>query len=588
MQSTDPQVGGVRVRARRYLPWAVLLACAGPSAVYAAELVPREPAGQSDLLKEDQRKRQAPAVSPRPKIDVSPEQRRAVKPPPSLKVDVKGFRFSGLTVVPEDRLQAIAQKFVGPDKTFADLQAAADAVSEYLQQQGYVVAQAYLPEQNLESGIVELAILEGRLAEVRIDVDAGVPVARGIIEGLLSPLQPGTIMHRDVLERSLFLVSDLRGINVHSSVEAGPSPGTSNLVVKITPGRRIEGLVEFDNHSSRFTGDYRLGAGVNINSPFRRGDLLSFRGLIGVPGGGADLDFGRVSYLTPIGVYGTKIGAAYLRLNYHLGTSLFDPVDQAGTAEVGSVFALHPILRTRNLNLFGQGSFDVRDFVDDRRAVNIVSERNTKVGTFSLVGDSRDALLGGGINNFSLSATFGDLDIESPADLAADQSALGRRTLGSYSRYNGTFTRLNALTDNFQIFGSYTFQFASKNLDASEKIGLGGPTTVRAYAVGEATSDEAHLFTLEARYALPRPEFLPGNLVGSLFFDWAHGRLNKNPLPLDNPNTRTLRGFGLGLTWARTDDFLVRTSLAWRLSGPPISDPADRKPRLYFQLQKNL
>lgn len=587
MQFAVPQSGGASHRTARYLRCALALACIASVSAYAAE-APTQP-GQSDIIREDQQKRESPAITSPPRIEVIPESKRAVKPPPGLKVDIKGFRFSGLTVVPQERLQPLVEKFLGPDRSFDDLQAAADAVSEYLQQQGYVVAQAYLPEQNLESGTVEIAILEGRLAELRIDIDPEVPVARHIIEGLLSPLRPGTVMHRDTLERSLFLVSDLRGITVRSSVEAGPTPGTSNLVVKITPGRRLDGLVEFDNHSSRFTGDYRLGGGLNINSPLRRGDLLSFRALVGVPGGGADLDFGRISYLTPVGIYGTKLGAAYLRLNYHLGTSLFDPVDQRGTAQVFSLFGLHPIIRTRNLNLFGQVSVDQREFMDDRRAVNIISERKTKVGTFSLVGDSRDAWLGGGINNFALSGTYGDLDIKSAADRTADQSTLGRFTLGDYNRYNGTITRLNGITENTQLFASYTVQFASKNLDASEKIGLGGPTTVRAYAVGEASSDEAHLFTMEARYGLPQFGAIPGNFVAAAFFDWARGKLNKNPLPLEAPaNIRILRGVGVGLTWARTEDFLVRFSLAWRLSDAPISDPADRKPRLYFQLQKFL
>ncbi len=541
-----------------------------------------------DVQRDIRDKPQSPPPSPT-RIEVAPETRRAVKAVPDLKVDVKGFRFTGLTVMPEAALQAVVGKFVGPGKTFDDLQAAADAASEYLQQKGYFVAQVYLPEQPITDGVIEFAVLEGRLAQVRVDMEPGVPVKRHIIEGLLSPLAPGTIMHRDVVERALFLVSDLRGLNVRSIVEPGGTPGTSNLVVKVTPGRRADGVIEFDNHGSRFTGEHRLGAGVNLNSPFGRGDLLSVRGLMSIPGGGSDLNFGRVSYLTPVGIYGTKVGAAYLRLNYHLGTSLFDPVDQKGRADVASVFGLHPIIRTRNLNLFGQVSFDIRDFEDDRRAVNITSKRKTKVGTIGFVGDSRDAYLGGGINNFSISYTEGDLEIKSPADRTADQSTLGAHTEGRYSRINGSASRLNSLTQNVGLFASYQFQLASKNLDASEKLGLGGPSGVRAYAVGEATADEAHIFTAEVRAGLPAISFIPGTVVASGFFDFAQGKINKEPQPLQAAtNTRTLRGVGFGLTWGRQDNFLVRATLAWRLSGAPLSDPADRNPRLFFSLQKFL
>src|SRR5688572_19600467 len=161
----------VMLSARRYFPdassrggpcllSALLLAI---PAAHGADFDTRDRPGLSDVIREDQ-KRQTPALTPAAPIEVTPG-RRAVKPIPGLKVDIRGFRFSGLTVVPEDRVQPLVSKFVGPGKSFDDLQAAADAVSEYLQQQGYVVAQVYLPEQSLEGGIVELAVMEGRLSQ---------------------------------------------------------------------------------------------------------------------------------------------------------------------------------------------------------------------------------------------------------------------------------------------------------------------------------------------------------------------------------------------------------------------------------------
>lgn len=42
-------------------------------------------------------------------------------------------------------------------------------------------------------------------------------------------------------------------------------------------------------------------------------------------------------------------------------------------------------------------------------------------------------------------------------------------------------------------------------------------------------------------------------------------------MPLEAPaNVRILRGAGVGLTWAKQDDFLLRATLAWRLSGEGV------------------
>jgi hemolysin activation/secretion protein len=180
--------------------------------------------------------------------------------------------------------------------------------------------------------------------------------------------------------------------------------------------------------------------------------------------------------------------------------------------------------------------------------------------------------------------------LRTPRDLAADQAVgTGHQAQGGYQRINFSASRLNTLVASTVAFVSYSYQYASKNLDASEKIGLGGPNAVRAYAVGEATADEAHLLNAEVRTTLPQPSFMPGNLVGLAFFDWARARLNKDPLALEAANNiRVLRGVGFGLTWSKQDDFLIRGTLAWRLSGAPLSDPEDKRPRVFFQLQKNL
>jgi hemolysin activation/secretion protein len=587
---TRAGVRPVRRRTCSHAPTVLAIALSCVSATHAQVNVPGGPQANPvpETLREIEKREKA--LPRTPDTAIEQDKRRAVKPVPGLKTDVKAFRFSGLTVVSEQELQNEVKGFIGPDKTFDDLQTAVDAVSEYLQRKGYVVGQAFLPEQKIENGIVEIAVLEGRLGQVRIDMEPDVPVSKHIIEGLVSPLRPGTILHRDVVERSLFLVSDLRGLTVRSVVEPGSTPGTSDIVLKVAAARRIDATLEFDNHTSRFTSDFRLGGSFNFNSPFKRGDLLSFRGLMGIPGGGADLDFGRVSYLTPIGNYGTKIGAAYLRLNYHVGTALFDQLNLSGRSEIYSAFALHPLVRTRNLNLFAQAGLDRRYFEDVATGTGSVSYRRTHVGNLALVGDSRDAFLRGGINNFSVAFTRGYLDLRgNDATVGADRPPTGHETAGSYNRINFSASRLNSLFEKTVAFASYQYQWASKNLDASEKIGLGGPSAVRAYAVGEATSDEAHIFNFEVRRELPQPGFMPGNLVGLAFFDWAHGRQNKDPLPLETPtNQRTLSGIGLGVTWTRQDDFLVRATVAWRLTGNPISDPDDKKPRVFFQLQKNL
>ena len=67
-----------------------------------------------------------------------------------------------------------SQKYVGADKTLADLEDAAKDVEVALQRQGLFLAQAYIPEQSLGDGIVVIQVLEGHIGAVTVEVEPGV------------------------------------------------------------------------------------------------------------------------------------------------------------------------------------------------------------------------------------------------------------------------------------------------------------------------------------------------------------------------------------------------------------------------------
>jgi hemolysin activation/secretion protein len=75
-----------------------------------------------------------------------------------------------------------------------------------------------------------------------------------------------------------------------------------------------------------------------------------------------------------------------------------------------------------------------------------------------------------------------------------------------------------------------------------------------------------------------------GTFSGSLFYDFARGSFDVDPAAGAN-NQITLRGLGLGLNWANSADLDVSVSAAWRGS-QVLSTDADRKPYIYFQINK--
>ena len=129
-------------------------------------------------------------------------------------------------------------------------------------------------------------------------------------------------------------------------------------------------------------------------------------------------------------------------------------------------------------------------------------------------------------------------------------------------------------------------QFAGKNLDSSEKFGLGGANAVRAYPGGEAFGDQGYVLNLELRQPLPKWwDSQPGQMQLSGFIDTGTVTLNKSPIVTGN-NRRTLSGIGLGLTWDDPGSFSVRMFYATKVGNAVATSIPDSPSRVWLQAVK--
>jgi len=145
---------------------------------------------------------------------------------------------------------------------------------------------------------------------------------------------------------------------------------------------------------------------------------------------------------------------------------------------------------------------------------------------------------------------------------------------------------LQALAGPLSLYGEARGQLASKNLDSSEKMELGGAYGVRAYPEGEAYGDQGYILTLEARLrlaALSRRTL--GEWQAAVFVDNGSVTLNRSAWA-PGPNRRTLSAAGVGLTWANPRSFVVKVSYAVKLGDQPALSAPDRSGRLWVQLSK--
>jgi hemolysin activation/secretion protein len=517
-----------------------------------------------------------PPLAPRavPQIRIEPATAPASAAADSTRILVKTLEVKGNSLFTESELVALTGFVPGSELTLGDLQGMAAKITQRYRSAGYFVAQAYVPAQDIKNNIVTIAVTEGRYGAVTLHNRSNLSdsVARRSLAGIDS----GAPIVLAPLEERLLLLSDLPGVQVSSTLAPGTAPGTSDLIVDIAPGARVSGSVDADNAGNRYTGEYRVGATLNLNDPLGLGDVASLRLLTS----GRGLKYGRAAWQVPVGR--AEVGVAYSWLDYSLGRE-FESLQAHGTAQVASVYGRYALVRSRNDNLYAQLEFDAKKFHDQVDITPAVTDKRSRVLMASLLGDHRDTLGGGGADSYAVTWSSGHLDIETPSARAAD--ALAARTNGHFDKLTFNAMRLQSLGGPFSLYAALSGQIASKNLDVSEKMELGGMNAVRAYPEGEAYADQGLLATIEGRYDLPRPAAMRGQVQLVAFVDAGSVTLNKQPWA-PGENHRTLSGAGVGVNWGEAGNFLARAYYARKIGSEHALSAPDKSGRFWVQLVK--
>ncbi|MDO9022977.1 ShlB/FhaC/HecB family hemolysin secretion/activation protein [Zwartia sp.] len=493
----------------------------------------------------------------------------------TTKIRVNSISIKGNEVYKEAELLAISGFVPGTDLTLTDLRAISAKIADYYHRNGYFLTQAYLPAQDIKEGVVTIAVVVGRYGKVTINNETN--LSDGLANNLISGVDSGELVESGPLETRLLLLSDLAGVKVNSALVPGAEPGTSDLNVNLTPGRRVTGSIDGDNAGLPATGKYRLGGTVNINNLAGLGDVASFR----ILSSGNGMTYGRGSYQFQLGR--ATIGAAYTQIGYALGKE-FSDLGAHGTAKIVSVYGSYPLIRTRDSNLYAQLGFDARAYEDKVDLNSLVTNKRANVLMPGIYGNHRDNFGGGGLTAYGLTLSLGDLNIQS--DIARDFDQATTKTNGRYNKLAFNAMRLQRVTDSVSFYAAINGQIASKNLDIWEKMELGGMYGVRAYPAGTAFGDQGYIVNLEARYLLPTwSEGIPGKMHLLALFDTGTVNYNKNTWT-NTDNRVTLSGAGVGFMWSDPDNFAVKGYYARKIGSSPDTINSSASGQFWLQFVK--
>ncbi len=500
--------------------------------------------------------------------DIDTNKEQAPIPGKGASVLVKGFRFSGNEGIAADaELEALLSESIGKELEFSELQRLTEKVTNYLKKnKGFLLAKAYLPKQDITAGIIEIAIIAGRIdGKPKTNLKAPARIKQDLLEKIAGrSIKENEPVRMDELERAVLLISDLPGISSSASLSPGDAPGTTKVGIEVLEGPLLTGLVTSDNSGDRYTGAWRGTGQISVNDYLGLGDQLTLSVT-----GARDMYQGTAGYSLPVGSSGLRFSAYYTGLSYEVGRE-FKSLNIEGRADTLTAGLSYPVIRSRNMSISVNAGGEYISLRDEANNVK-TSDRELKVGNLGVSASFFDSFNGGGLSIVSFSLYSGDLDLSDiPAAEAAD--AMGPEKSGHFTRATYNLARLQRFMGPVSLFWSLRGQIAHGNLDSSQKIIIGGPSGVRAYPVGEASGDEGHILTFETRYDVPKPLFM-GHLQLVGFVDSGHVTLNKDPWPVSvnnitNKNNYWMAGAGAGIIFTGKE-LSLRASYAHKIGDNP-------------------
>lgn len=456
------------------------------------------------------------------------------------KLFVKDFKLEGAEQADKAQLTALLAPYRNRELTMAEITEAANKLTLFYRNKGYLVAKAYVPKQDARGGTLVIKIIMGEYGKITLKNTSHVRdfLLQGVFEEATREASP--VVTQAGLERAILIVRDMPGSKIPTvTIAPGATPGTSDFVVNAEAAHRLTGYLMADNQGSRFTGRDRVYGGVDINSPTGMADKLSVSGMVTTEA--TDLWNVRLAYGFPLAYNGLRGEIAASRTNYNLGGTYSD-LNATGVADTIEGTVTYPVKKSRDESIDLSMNIAYKELKDDLLAGDSKNPRTAVVGTFAMQREAYGSLFGHNLfTTLSGGFSLGSLKINDA--IQEGLNAAGANTEGRYLKVNLGFSANLELTQKLSVKGSFKLQqvLSGNNLDSSEQFFISGISGVKAYSESVGF-DDGTLANIEVRYALPT--LLGINHAVGLFFDngWAYAESGNYTAP----SSFVLNDAGLG------------------------------------------
>ena len=243
-----------------------------------------------------------------------------------VKVFVKEFNFEGNKKYPTSEFLKLVENKINKELNYADLRNILQDVSFYYRSKGYL-ATAFLPEQDITDGKVQIFIVEGRIGKVEIKADAKkqLNISRERISRFIfNKIKANEILNIVQLDRNIRNLNNTPGINAIAQLVEGDNLGQTDGIISASNTKTLNMTSLVDNNGSRSSGYERVTNIFNFDSVLNKGERFSFTDVIT-----EGSHYYASSVTAPIGYNGLSTTLRISKMMYDLDAP-FESTDPTG------------------------------------------------------------------------------------------------------------------------------------------------------------------------------------------------------------------------------------------------------------------
>ena len=500
---------------------------------------------------------------------------------------VKQFEVIGSTVFSPEKLNQVLAEFINKPITFAQLLEARSKITELYTNAGYVTSGAYIPEQTLTTGVVQIQIIEGKLEDIQITGTKRLNpnyIRSRIALGAATPLN-----QKRLLESLQLLQLNPLIQNLSAELSAGSRTGANLLAIKVTEADTFNVQTVLDNGRSPSIGSFRRQLQINEANLLGFGDSISLA--YSNTDGSNTID---ASYTLPLNPRNGTLNFSYSNTSAKVIERPFNALDIESASQNYELTFRQPLVQTPNQE-FALGITASRRETDI--SSSLLQENNVPLFVLSPGADEE------GRTKISALRFFQEWTSRNSQEVIAARSefSLG---IGAFNatinenepdsrffawRGQAQWVRLLAPETLLLIRGDV--QLASTTLLASEQFGLGGINSVRGYRQDFLLADNGALASVELRLPIMRLPQWNGVMQVTPFVDVGTAWNNSSSIDKNNTNTNTntniLASVGLGLRWSQSNNFTA--GIEWGIPLVTVDTQSNtwQENGLYFFVQYN-